>query len=212
MQVMPFTAVSTMPDAGMLLGNSCSDVLNEINAQYANTGIVFGSSMDPLADCYATFKNTHVNLARDTMHLLERAEMIIGNVDDKIVMIGTEEDLVGVPSCMYMPILMADGVREHFKDGNIYGWGVDQDLVGDDDPWDHVLKNGLVETDNDGNWPETYEWKWTSEDPVLDIDERNDMLESRRFVSVYIQKQIDEGTLRDPTDILGGEIGNIIED
>jgi hypothetical protein len=213
MEAKPFITVASIPDAGMLLGTHGSrEILDEINSRFSNTGVVFGSGIDPLADCYREFRNTHVNLARDTVNLLEKAGAIIGMANESVIELRTEEDLVVIPTCMYLPILTYQPVRELFKKESIFGFGVDPELVADYDPYDHVIKNGLIETGIDGKWPETYEWEWESEDPYLSVEERVKLLESRRYISAYIMRQINEGTLRDPTDLLaGGTIGELIE-
>lgn len=214
MEAKPFITVTTIPDAGMLLGTHGSqEILNEINSRFASSGVMFGSDSDPMADCYKEFKRTHVNLARDTINLLEKANAIVGRDQNKIIELSCEEDLVEIPTCMYLPILTYEPIRKLYKKESIFGWGVEDEFVADADPYDHVIKNGLIETNIDGTWPKEYCWMWTTEDPYISIEDRDKLLFSRRFVSAYIEKQILEGTMRDPTDLLdNGLIGEIIED
>lgn len=212
MRVNSMITVSSMPDIGHLLGTSGKrEVFDAVNANNASTGIIFGSGNDPFANQFQQFRRSFVNVARDTMRVLDET-MAMSRNEDTITNINSEETLLTVPVCMYVPILCHDPIRKMYKDESIYGWGVDEDLVPDNDIYKDTLNFGLIETDPVSNeWPSTYDWKWSSDDPIIADEDKDMIIDSRQYVTNFISEQL-QSDLQDPTGYIDGLLIGEIRD
>lgn len=201
MYTYPMTMVMGMPDSGMLFGGTApQSILNRLNAPYeGDSGIntFFGSVGDSLASAYQHFNNVFTNTANKTLEILDKAKVLISN-KNKMEYICNEDDLYTVPPCMYTPILTYQPIREWASKGVTCAWGVDVDELPEGDPYENQTMLGLFETDHESKMPEMVEWVWSTEDEMLPFEERNILLESRRFMELFILKEQNEGTLRDP--------------
>lgn len=210
MEVGQLVTLSSLPKCGALLGTSGGqEIFDALNARNSGSGIMFGSENDPFADQYNQFTTQFVDVARTTLYELEEASAVV-SAPTTYVELSTEEDLRTVPPSMYAPLLTYKPIRDMFQSDQIAGWGVDKDLVPDNDPYENSLKWGLIESDMHGDWPEYVTWSWDSEDLDIPYEHRDKVLHSRRYLAMFIADQL-RGDLKDPTDIDNdGLIGDII--
>jgi len=202
--VRPIVSVTSIPDASQLLGGSGNqEIINKINSRWSNSGVVFGGDNDPFADRYQQFNRTVVNVARDTIDLLNESHSFV--VDREVIIpLVKEEDLGHVPACMHVPLLTYAPVRELYDKEAIYGWGVEPESLPEDDEHGRMINNGYIGPDPiTGEVPDTYEWHWKSSDPEYTPEELQDMMIARQFVATYIADQLDSD-LNDPTGYLDG--------
>ena len=204
MIVHPLTSVMTMPDAGMLLGTTAPrHILESINEKFGG-GVAFGGVGDMFAEAYTKFNQAFVQASNTTLDMLQKAKSLIIN-KEQYGLIASEDDLLTVPPCMYYPLLTYEPIREFHANDRIDGWGVDPDLLPDDDPFDHVIKCGLMETDEHGKFPDKVYWTWTTDDIPLTMDEKDIILESRRYMENFLAQELaDGGELRDPSGFCSG--------
>ncbi len=214
MIVRPLSIVSSLPDASMLLGSGGRgniEILNRINNRWANTGVIFGSSSDPFADRFSDFKRMFVNVARDTANFLNHTASFIMDRNE-IIPIRSNDDLMLIPSCMHIPILTYQPIRELFDKDLIYGWGVDKSMLPKEDEYGRMINNGYIGPDPiTGIVPDEYCWEWRSTDPDLDMDQKQMLFNARGFIDSFILENLKpDGDLLDPTDYMdGGLIGEL---
>ncbi len=210
MEVSPMITLSSLPTCGALLGTTGNrDILDMMNERDAGSGIVFGSDNDPYADEFRQFNTQFVDAARRTMFELEEASAVV-SAPTEYIEIKSEDDFANVTPSMYLPLLTHAPIRKLFKEHKIAGWGVDEKLVPDNDPYKNPLHWGLVESLPEGGFPEYVDWTWCSEDAHIEWEHLDKVRESRRFLADYVAEQL-KGDLNDPTDFdNGGMIGDII--
>jgi hypothetical protein len=203
--VHPFTQINSMPDAGMLLGNMVPQhILDEFNSRYSG-GVQFGGANDLFAQGYRVFNEAFVQVTNKTRELLNKARVLVNSLET-FQYIRSVDDLVAVPPCMYEPILTYDPIREFHANDRIDGWGVDPESLPDNDPYEHVLNYGYMETDPvTGTLPDKVEWLWTTDDPDWNMQECDKLFESRRYIETFLYNEMkDGGQMRDPTGFVDG--------
>lgn len=212
MRVQPLTTVMSMPDAGMLLGTTAPQhILESINAQFNNGAVAFGGIGDMFADTYNQFNRAFVQASNTTLHMLEKAKVLISS-RDRFSYVTREDDLLSIPPCMYAPLLTYEPIRDMHANERIDGWGIDPNTMPDVDPYENVLNRGFVETDEKGHFPETVYWTWSTDDPVLSMEDCEMIMDSRRFIENFLANELaEDGGMRDPTGFCDGLLIGEIE-
>ncbi len=211
MVIRPLTSCSMVPDAGMLFGNRGNQaIVDSINSRWSTTGVIFGSDNDPFADRFADFNRAYINVARDTIDLLNETYSFI--MDRNIIVpINSQKALMAVPECMQRNILTYEPIRNMFEDGRISGWDVDPTTLPDEDVVGRMLNNGYMGPDPfTGEVPDEVTWHWKDTDPNYTYDELELLAEARGYVDSFIADQLGlEGDMLDPTSNLDSYIGKI---
>lgn len=211
MIVRPIVSCSMTPDAGMLFGNRGNQaIVDSINSRWSATGVIFGSESDPFANRFADFNRAFINVARDTVDLLNETYSFI--MDRNIIVpINTHKSLMAVPVCMQRNILTYEPIRAMFNNDLIHGWGVNPDSLPDEDVVGRMLNIGYMGPDPiTGIVPDEAVWIWKSTDPSYSREELEDLAEARGYIDTYIAEQLEtDGGLLDPTSNLDSYIGKI---
>ena len=165
-----------MPSASLLMESAASaEVTQEINANIGSTFVGLETS-----EADNLFLREIVAPAQQAAYELRRMAVSV-SMEDRIIPIYEFEHLAYVPPCMQYPIIMFDPVRKLFEQGRIDGYGFDPDMLPEENPYQRLIDNGVVDDiesisrDEDGNIPLDFRWTWDSEDPELSIQEIDDL-------------------------------------
>lgn len=207
MRVHAATAIMGTPDVGMLMGAVApQSTLDAFNSNYGTAGLgdfEFGGVNDVMASAYKTFTNAIVKPVEQTMIMLEKGKALI-RYKDQMITLRTEDDLESVPKCMHIPIMTSPMLRGMFMDERIDGFGIEPEDMPHFDPYENVLEYGYIETDHEGNFPKHDISTWSTDDPDISLEDVDHLRASRNFIEVFITKELDAGTLRDPTAMVDG--------
>lgn len=199
MQIASLTKLSAVPNVSSIIGSQGSrHVIEAINA--SSGAVYFGSNIDPRAGNYMNFKNMYSSM--DVQSELMKSQFYVMGMND-IIPITSEQELVGVPPIMQLPVLTYEPVRHYYNNGMIEGWGMEvpeevEDTTG------RLINNGLLEPsfNEKGEWtmPDELVWEYQYEDPELTDDELEMLDDTRRFFASFIKNEIlPGGDRRDPT-------------
>lgn len=192
MRMAPAAHLSSMPSPGALLGTSGgSELIQSINDSIGNTEW-FESARNAFAPMHNAFLQNVVNPIRQTMTALSSTVTSYLNPDVFRPLV-QENDLVSIPPCMHIPILMAPAVQHLHEQGRIDGFGYDPDTLPYEDVHGRLLQNGHIEnalseppSDNPNYHPMVY--IWDSNDPQLDDEEIEAIRDTREFIETYIRE------------------------
>jgi len=207
MVVFQTTDLGMTPTLGALLGTQGQSgaVLDEMNRQYTNDGVMFGQNGDPNTTRYDVLKR----LVQDQ---LLAAGAKVEEIRSQIVQpyqykaITDEEGLRSVPLVMELPILMYKPVRQLFEDGRIDGYGYEADFLPVEDYYGRLIDNGKVVFDTDAyedhQIPDEFVEEYRSTDPDISDEDLDKIRITREFIGRWIDKEMSEGgQWRDPTDL-----------
>lgn len=201
MIVHPMSELGNMLDGGIHLAHYApSYVIDDINRKMGSEQLHFGGIGDKFGQLFNTFDRLFVQpLNQAKVKIQQTKKIMLGEV--QMIPILTEEDLAIVPEHMYIPLLAYAPLRELHAAGRIDGWGVSPDVVPTRDAWKDVLECGYAETDPiTGKFPEYVRWKVSTDDPILEDEEKEALRESRRYMEVFLAEELSEhGAMRDPT-------------
>jgi hypothetical protein len=216
MIVSPILDIGSAPGIGVIFGSTGNQaVIERINSEWAGGGVVFGQASDPFARRFDNFKNVVTNVIADTTNKIRNTyDFIMGA--DKVREINEDDHLNAVPACMQVPILMYAPIRAKLAEGIIDGWGIDADMLPSEDVVGRLIANGQVEQTYNFETekletPEFFEYEWKSTDPDFEIEELEQLDESRRYIDSFITEQLGpDGDRLDPTAFAsGGTIGDL---
>jgi len=87
------------------------------------------------------------------------------------------------------------------EDGQIFGFGVDPELIPKEDAYGRLIHNGEANYNVDRPTKE-FVWEWQSSDPKLSIDDLDNIETTRKFIDRWLDQQLGpKGDRIDPTDI-----------
>lgn len=187
---------SQMPSLGSLIGSRVSnEVFDSINK--AGFTSFFGSEFDHMTE---SFFERHVKPMDDLNLELSKTVNLILN-PDKFRILNTLDDFKSIPSCMELPILMFEPIRQGVMEGRLSGFGYDPSTLPDEDDFGRLIDNFTCEdveevSDNDGYFKLT--GTMYSDDPDLSDDDLYAIRKTREYIRDVILRNTD----RDPTDIL----------
>ena len=203
---------SMTPPSGALLGTSGSQqILNQINSQWANAGVIFGQTSDPRTNRYAAFMNTIVEPANIAAKMIENISHIIFN-PNHIHAVTSIEDLDTVPPALQIPLLTCPEIRNYFDKGQLYGWGIDPASLPSEDIAGRLINNGtaFINHPNPEMNSQVWEWTWKSDDPKYTEDYLDAIRDSRQWFAKYINEQMQaEAEHLDPTNHLSPMPGRL---
>lgn len=216
MYIAPIQSIDLMPDLGSLQGSFSSQaVLDKINnTAGAIGGVFFGQIGNPIETGFSSLMNIIMPRINKVQQVLTTTnQQLFKNVPVQNVYkpITCEDELVNLPTCMQLPILMHEPVRQLLKDEMISGWGMEEKHLPQEDAYGRLINNGTFEVSEvTRNIKEPLiEWTWESCDPVLTLEDIDAIEESRRYVSEFLSKELaKKGSRRDPTD-LTNKIGKL---
>lgn len=183
--------------AGSLLGTSgTKDIIDDINSSFGMSSEYFGSVDDIFKTGRETFVSRHIDdILKESARVSNITDKFMN--EDVIKAILTEDDLLHIPPSMHMPILQDPEIRQLLKDERIDGFGILEEHLPEEDVYGRLIRNGYVEDlseamDENGNVE--FVWEYEQDDPELDIDELDYVMETRKFI-----KKIIDTTQKDPT-------------
>lgn len=198
MRLESFITLPDMPTPSVLLGSTGnSTVISMLQNSYANSSF-FGSALDKFSDTSNYFINTFVAPA---IALSRQMVDVVGSAltPDAYVTMTKIEDFEHVSPSMHMPILMYEPVRKLFEQGRVQGFGYSINDLPYEDVYGRVANNGYIEnvaTAMDDKGVVTFTWDMYADDPDLDPDDCDAILDTRRTIDKILAE-----TLLDPTAI-----------
>lgn len=207
MEYTQLTLNTNLFSMGNLLGSAgAPELMKKISTMAGYGSNHFGTMSDPFRDHFQNFMSVVVEPIRQVQIQLQQAGVTVQR-EDKIRSITTVEQLQdGVPPCMIKAILTFPPIRKLAEDGRIDAWGIDVSTFPEEDEYGRLIANGTVELIPanivDGEVTLTYEW--CSLDPVVTLDELDDISDTREFLEQFLE---DEDTKHlDPTAVPYGQL------
>lgn len=205
MHILPMSSLAMTPSISALLGTSINNnVLEQINNQYGNGGVIFGQPGNPAAERYQALKSV----------VQDQLQVAAAQIDDirhqivhpyDYVEIVDEEQLRNIPAVMELPILMYEPVRKLFDDCRISGWGYEAGYLPDEDFYGRLINNGTItitQGTSEEDMPEYFVWEFQSTDPDLDEFQLKAIEKTREWIGKWLETEMsDTGKWRDPTDL-----------
>lgn len=186
--------VGAVPTLGAIAGTiGTNELLDRINKDL-NSGF-FSSIDDIFAKGREMFINNRIIPIRQIGNTIKNA-IGIGNNNDVMIPITSEDRLKSIPTCMHLPILTYKPIRKLFNEGRIFGFGYE--YIPEEDVYGRLIDNGKIDDlaeamDDDGYVK--FSWEFYGDDPELTYEQQEIIEESR----AYIDKVLKE-TDFDPTD------------
>lgn len=204
-RISPMLSMTTNFSIGELLGTGGGRQVAENLSREMNGGdvsVLFAAN-DPLMSGYQTIKKYFVDEAENNLKLVHRSLGVIQANNIGMIPIETEDDLLSIPECMYMPILTYAPVRELLESNKIYGFGLAPENIPDGDMWGRLAQtNGRVDMIPGEKVPEHFEWIFKSDDPDYEIEDLDAIDRTRGFIDSWLKEELKSDTPRDLTDCL----------
>lgn len=207
MEYTQLTLNTNLFSMGNLLGSTgAPELMKKISSMAGYGSNHFGTVADPFRDHFQNFMSVVVEPIRQVQVQLQQAGVTV-HKEDKIRCIDTVEKLQeGFPPCMIKAILTFPPIRKLAEDGRIDAWGIDVNTFPDEDEYGRLISNGRVDLipGNIKDGEVTLLYEWCSLDPIVSLDELEDIEETRMFLAAFLE---DEDTKNiDPTAVPYGQL------
>ena len=206
--VMPFAQTGVVPSLGHIVGNSGREDLMASLSQKWSGGVVFGNN-DPLQERYRNWTQTVLEPVRAAGRKVKEIASAAHQKHD-IREITSEEQLDDIPVDMWEPIVTDPVIRHHVEKGDLYGFGLDLELLPKEDDVGRLCENGAVDSwkldSTPDNKPVYFTWEWRSGDPEYSLEELDKIRRSREFIRDVMLADM-ENLERDPTDPSDADVG-----
>jgi len=183
---------------GALLGSvGSSRLLDDISNSFTGASF-FGTVRDAYRDVRDKFiQNIIAPIQAADRVILQTMTALVN--PDVIRPITNEEQLLAVPPCMQLPILMYEPIRNLLVQGRISGWGYEADALPLEDVYGRLINNGycqdvLEAMDEDG--VVTTESLIYGDDPDLADEELDNIRVTREYLDRFMRT-----SRKDPTDL-----------
>lgn len=201
---------SSSPPMGALLGTTGSaKLLESINQQYPNAGVIFSQASDPRSDRYAAFMRTVVDPIKEASKQLAQIKTIVFD-PNRIYAIDSVEQLDSIPPALMIPILTEPTIRQLHQQGKLYGWGIDPASVPEEDVDGRMIDNNYCyfnHPDESLN-KDVWSFEWCSTDPERSEEDLEIIQASRNFIREFALEQL-ETDRQDPTNCLATMPGKL---
>lgn len=205
MYIAPLVDVLTPVSIGTVLGTNVSlDLIGSLNAEMsaAAGGIVFGSADDPHADMYHHFNKVVDLPLAETASLIKATNIVIEDRNAVRPITSIEELERGIPASMHEAILTFPPIRKLVKEGSVFGFGYDYDLLPSEDRTGRLIHNGSAyfspkESEVPGDNPSFLEYEFHSDDPLFSADELDDIQVTREWMQDFLDNDEESYDLTD---------------
>lgn len=192
MRICELTMDTNILSLSTLLGtNGQQELINDINAR-GGGGSYFGSVNDPFREGFTNFMNQIVIPIRNVRNAMKHTfdAMMMKDVFRPIDSIEKLE--MGIPPCMYYPIIYTPVIRQLLYEERIDGFGIDIQTLREDDPYQVLLDNGHVELhsttlEKDGKY--TIRFCEDTSAPELTFEEVDALRATREFINRFYQEE-----------------------
>ena len=203
MYIPPLTEIDNVPSLGAMIGNlHSSSVLDEINAKWSDNAVAFGLPSNPFGEGYKNFMQIVDHQINVTDKMVMQTTSAVYNPHTYRVV--TDEDgLALMPPVMQPTILMMPVVCDLFRERKIWGWNWNPDSFPESDQFGRLISNGKAEWDprDPSTCPEYLTWEFEQDDTQITDEMLEAVEKTRRWLSDWLEHEMNEGTRRDPTDL-----------
>lgn len=191
MNIQALSLNSNILSLGALLGTTGTQELIDGINQRAGAGNFFGSALDPFSTGFQHFMSEVMTPIYQIQDQLSTAVNQIFKKDEIRAIDSIEELEQGIPPCMMYPIIYYAPVRQMLEEERIDGFGIDPRNLDPEDPYESLLKSGVIEniTSDTLNDDCELEFTWTEKtgDPELTIEEQYAISDTRRFIDLFME-------------------------
>lgn len=182
---------------GVFYGNSFTrEDFQRLDGDQGST--YFSGSLNPI---HQSFFNEIVQPGIEARHRIQQEMTVDPTHKPDYVWFDSPEDMRNIPEAMRLPLLLHPYVRKLAESGRIDDWGMDLSAYPKDNPYQRMIKNGVVEDisacpKENGECVMTVTDEWCSTDPV--ISERG--LECIEQMYALLDEEERNGSDISPTD------------